>query len=124
MKQSLPLVRLGFVLQKERQRFYQDFAREIEVAATSFPEARVKLVLEFCQSQAPKDIAEKIMDISERVDAIAATSVNHHKVNEAVTDLKKRGIACFSLLSDFAQEHREAYFGLNNLKVGRGVASA
>ena len=64
------------------------------------------------------------MDISERVDAIAATSVNHHKVNEAVTDLKKRGIACFSLLSDFAQEHREAYFGLNNLKVGRGVASA
>jgi len=124
VKQSLPLVRLGFVLHKERQRFYQDFAREIEAAATSFPGARVKLVLEFCQSQSPKDVAEKIIDISERVDVVAATSVNHHKVSEVVADLKARGVACFSLLSDFAQGHREAYYGLNNLKVGRGVASA
>jgi len=124
VKQSLPLVRLGFVLHKERQRFYQDFAREIEAAAGSFPEARVKLELEFCQSQSPKDVAEKIIDISKRVDVIAATSVNHHKVSEVVADLKERGVACFSLLSDFAQGHREAYYGLNNLKVGRGVASA
>jgi LacI family transcriptional regulator len=39
-----------------------------------------------------------------------------------VTALRQREIATFSLLSDFAQGVREAYLGLNNMKVGRSAA--
>jgi LacI family transcriptional regulator len=40
----------------------------------------------------------------------------------AVEELKARGIAVFSLLSDFASGVREGYIGLNNRKVGRTAA--
>ena len=59
-----------------------------------------------------------------KVQAVAATGLDHHEVTRAVTELRSRGIPTFSLLSDFAQGIRENYVGLNNLKVGRAVGLA
>ena len=56
-----------------------------------------------------------------KVQAVAATGLDHHEVTRAVADLRARGIPTFSLLSDYAQGVRESYVGLNNLKVGRAV---
>jgi LacI family transcriptional regulator len=119
---DLPEYRFGFVLQKERQAFYQAFASEVEHAVRVAPEVRGHAVIEFAFSQAPADGAEILREIGGRVDVLAGTAVNHQYVTAAVTDLGAAGVPVFSLLSDFAQGVRTSYVGLNNLKMGRIAA--
>jgi LacI family transcriptional regulator len=122
LRSELPVVRFGFILQKERQAFYKDFAREIEVAVRAAQGIRAEFILEFATSQSPADVAALFAGMRGRADVVAATAVNHPTITAAVTDLKAAGIPVFALLSDFAQGVRESYVGLNNLKVGRVAA--
>ena len=54
-----------------------------------------------------------------QVDRVAASSVDHPMVTLAVEQLRDAGVPVFALLNDFAQEVRQCYVGLNNMKVGR-----
>lgn len=120
---ELPRMRLGFVLHKEKQAFYQHFATEIGRAVAAAQNVRAEAVIAFSPSQSPADFAGLMRGMKGRVDALAATAVTHHEVAEAIEDLSDSGVPCFSLLNDFAQGVRQTYVGLNNLKVGRIAAS-
>jgi LacI family transcriptional regulator len=122
LRADLPEVRMGFVLQKEKQAFYQSFAAEIDQAVRAAPGIRGRAIIEFAPSQSPTDVTAMLEGMKGRVDVVAATAVNNHKVTEAVVSLKATGIPVFALLSDFAQGERTSYIGLNNLKVGRVAA--
>lgn len=117
-----PAFTLGFILQKERHYFYARFAEEIEAAARRIHDRNVRVVIQFAKSADPAELAGLLRGVAGRVQAVAATGVDHHDVSSAVAALKERGIATFSLLSDFSQGVREAYFGTNNMKVGRSAA--
>lgn len=119
---ELPEYRLGFVLQKERQAFYQTFAAEAEHAVKVAPAIRGRAVIEFSATQSPAEVSELMRRVGKRVDALAATAVNHQHVTAAVTELKAAGVPTFALLSDFGQGERASYVGVNNLKVGRIAA--
>jgi LacI family transcriptional regulator len=123
LRVDLPEVRLGFVLRKERQAFYQGFAAEAEAAVRAATGIRGRAVIEFSGSQSPGDVSDLMRAVGKRVDALAVTAVNHQHVSAAVTELKAAGVPTFALLSDFAQGERAGYVGLNNLKVGRVAAS-
>lgn len=123
MQTRLPAMRFGFVLHKEKQTFYQNFASEIANAVRGAQTVRGEHLIEFAASQAPSDFAALMRGMIGRVDAVAATAVTHHEVTEAVQELKAAGIPCFAMLNDFAQGLRQNYVGLNNLKVGRIAAS-
>lgn len=122
MQVDLPRLRLGIVLHKERQAFYQAFKAELERAVMQAPGIRASVVVEFATSQSPSDFVTLMEGLAGRVDVIAATAVTHPEVTEAVIRLNTKGIPCFSLLNDFAQGVRQNYLGLNNLKVGRIAA--
>lgn len=119
---ELPRLRLGLVLHKERQAFYQQFKAEAERAVSQAVGVRASLQVAFAASQSPKDFTDLMEGMAGRVDAIAATAITHAEVTEAVIRLNAKGTPCFSLLNDFAQGVRQNYFGLNNLKVGRIAA--
>ncbi|QYK42152.1 MAG: LacI family DNA-binding transcriptional regulator [Paracoccaceae bacterium] len=119
---ELPRLRLGVVLHKERQAFYQTFKAEIERAVAAATHLRASAAIEFATSQSPADFAALIDGLAGRVDAIAATAVTHPEVTEAVMRANARGIPCFALLNDFAQGVRQNYLGLNNMKIGRIAA--
>ncbi|WP_298361305.1 LacI family DNA-binding transcriptional regulator [uncultured Litoreibacter sp.] len=121
LRSDLPLVRFGFVLQKEKQSFYQNLVRHLEEAVENLETVRGELVVEFAPSQSPNAVSEILLDIADRVDVVGATAVNHHLVNDAVRVLNKRGVPTFSIFSDFAQGERVNYIGMNNLKIGRGA---
>lgn len=112
-------MRLGFVLHKEKQAFYHQFRQAIEEAARSIVTAHVEPVIRFCPSQSPDDFVAEIEALAGQVDAIAATAITHHSVADAVIEVQGRGTPVFALLNDFAQGVRQAYIGLNNLKIGR-----
>lgn len=119
---DLPRLRLGLVLHKERQSFYQQFRAEAERAVMQATGVRATLQIAYAASQSPKDFTSLMEGMVGRVDAIAATAVTHPEVTEAVIRLNTKGIPCFALLNDFAQGVRQNYLGLNNLKVGRIAA--
>jgi LacI family transcriptional regulator len=123
LRADLPEVRFGFVLQKEKQSFYQIFASEIEQQVRLASGIRGRALIKFSHSQSPSEVAEMLTDMRGKVDVVAATAVNHPLITDAVRALKADGIATCSLLSDFAQGERLQYVGLNNLKVGRIAAS-
>jgi LacI family transcriptional regulator len=106
---DLPRLRLGIVLHKERQAFYQQFHAEAERAVTQAIGVRASLQVAFAASQSPKDFTELMEGMASRVDAVAATAVTHPEVTEAVIRLNAQGV-------------RQNYIGLNNLKVGRIAA--
>jgi LacI family transcriptional regulator len=117
-----PRLRLGLVLHKERQAFYQAFRDEAERAVARAAGMRVSVQVAFAASQSPKDFTTLMEVMAGRVDFVAATAVTHPEVTDAVMRLNAKGIPCFSLLNDFGQGVRQNYLGLNNLKVGRIAA--
>ncbi|MCB1348513.1 MAG: LacI family DNA-binding transcriptional regulator [Maritimibacter sp.] len=120
---EIPEMHFGFVLHKQKQEFYQDFAREIERAVSARRDIRGRATIRFSPGQNPEDFSRLMQELGAKVDAIASSAVNHHSVSTAVERLKAGGVPCFSLLNDFGQGVRENYLGLNNLKVGRIAAS-
>lgn len=123
LEDDLPILRVGFVLHKERQAFYQAFAAALHAATKALPGVRAEAVIEFAPSQSPADFARLMLALKGRVDAVGSTAVSHHQVTEAISELQAAGIPTFALLNDFAQGIRQHYVGLNNLKVGRIAAS-
>ncbi|WP_353642901.1 LacI family DNA-binding transcriptional regulator [Mesorhizobium sp. WSM2239] len=122
LQRDLPQYRLGFILRKPAQHFYQDFAREVEAAVSLAQSFHGIPRIEFAPSNAPGDVIDLLMDLGGRCHAIAMVAPDHPKITTAVEELKAKGIPVFSLLSDFAAGVREGYIGLNNRKVGRTAA--
>jgi LacI family transcriptional regulator len=118
---DLPEMHFGIILQKERHDFYRDFANQVEQTVLLDTKHRLRATVRFAQSTMPTELAELMSSMAGKVNAVAATGIDHPLVTKAVSDLRLRGIPTFSLLSDFAQGVRESYIGLNNLKVGRTV---
>ena len=122
LDQSIPEVRLGFVLLKQSQEFYRNFALEIEQAVAARTDIRGEAIIRFSSSQSPAEFAKILTELGETCDAIAGAAVNDQKLDRIVQDLKDKNLPVFSLLNDFAQGIRKNYVGLNNMKVGRLAA--
>ena len=119
LEQNMPHHRLGFLLQRPDQLFYQDFARALAQAAGQAVGFRVTPSIEFLPSQAPGEIVERLKDMARRVDSVAMVAVDHPAVTGAVAEVEAMGKSVFSMLSDFAPGVRHGYIGTNNRKVGR-----
>lgn len=118
---DLPEIHVGVILQKEKHAFYRQFAEQIEQAMMACTTHRMRATVRFAETTLPSELAELLGSMAGKVDAVAATGLDHHEVTGAVSALRDKGIPTFSLLSDFAQGIRESYIGTNNLKVGRAV---
>lgn len=112
----------GFLLIKQAQEFYRNFARELEAAVVARQDVRGRAIIRFATSQSPDDFATALRALGTRCDAVAAAAVNHQRLTQAVQDLQAEGVPVFSLLNDFAQSVRRNYLGLNNMKMGRVAA--
>lgn len=120
--QARPKLRVGFVLQKERQSFYRAWHEEILRAASETRDFQVTAKVAFAKTSGHDEMVHLLDQLSADCDAIGAIAVNHHAVTDAVSRLQNDGKPCYALLSDFAQGVRKSYFGTNNLKVGRGAS--
>jgi LacI family transcriptional regulator len=120
--EGMPNYKLGFVLQKPEQGFYQEFAREIQAAAVAYQGVHATVQIEYSANQTPSERSEKLREVGLRNQAVAMVSPDYPAITAVVEDLKQRGVPVFALLSDFASGVREGYIGLNNRKVGRTAA--
>ena len=91
----IPELRLGFVLLKKSQEFYQNFAREIETAVAARSDIRGKAIIRFSSSQSPAEFADLLTDLGRRCDAVACTAVNDQRLNQIVQNLAATASRCF-----------------------------
>lgn len=120
--EDLPQYRLGFILQKPNQYFYQSMTKEIQAAALSAPGVRIIPQIDYNMSATPTALTEKLKAVAARNQAVALVCPDYPAITAAVEELREKGIPVFSLLSDFAAGVREGYVGLNNRTVGRTAA--
>ncbi|KPP91453.1 MAG: LacI family transcriptional regulator [Rhodobacteraceae bacterium HLUCCA08] len=114
-----PALRFGFVLQKGAQPFYRDFARALEAAVADRRDIAGRCEIRFAASQAPADAIAELVELARRCDALAAAAPTHQALTQEVQRLKAAGRPVFALLNDFARGARQAYLGLDNVRVGR-----
>jgi len=120
--EDLPQYKLGFVLQKPNQYFYQSMTKEIEAAALSAPGVRIIPQIDYNMSATPTALTEKLKAVAARNQAVALVCPDYPAVTAVVEELREKGVPVFALLSDFAAGVREGYVGLNNRTVGRTAA--
>ncbi|WP_426231961.1 LacI family DNA-binding transcriptional regulator [Pararhizobium sp. DWP3-4] len=120
--EDLPQYKLGFILQKPNQHFYQSLSKEIEAAALSAPGVRIIPQIDYNMSATPTALTEKLKAVAARNQAVALVCPDYPAVTAAVEGLREKGIPVFAVLSDFAVGVREGYVGLNNRTVGRTAA--
>jgi LacI family transcriptional regulator len=118
---ALPQVRLGFVLLRQRQFFYQAFERELSAVVAAAPGVRATGFVDF-GGQTPGDAVAALNAMARRAQAVAMVAPEHPTVTAAVEGLRERGVPVFALLSDFAPGVREGYVGVDNYKAGRTAA--
>lgn len=120
--EDLPHYRLGFLLQKPAQAFYQNVEAGFAEACEQTTTARITSQIEYTTASTPAAIGEKLRAMANRCQAIALVAPDYPGITAAIDELKGHGVPVFSLLSDFAAGVREGYVGLNNRKVGRTAA--
>ena len=121
-QRTLPAMTFGFVLSKEKQPFYQNLAREIETAVAARRDIRGKARITFVPATTPDDFCAAISGLSAQCDAVAGAALNHPQVTRTVADATAKGVPFFTVLNDFAEPARRAYYGMDNIKVGRLAA--
>ena len=122
LSKSVPCRRLGVVLVKGKQEFYQNFALELETAMRLQPNVRGETVVRFVSSQSPDDFTAAIEDLTDKVDMIACVAINHPKLDQVIQNAADQGVPVVTLLNDTAQNIRKYYLGLNNMRAGRTAA--
>lgn len=114
--------RVGFLLQRPEQAFFQALEIGLRNACAAAPAARVTPEVAFLPSQNSTDIVASLRALAQKNQAIAMVAVDHPSVTAAVAELESSGIPVFTLLTDAAVGVRRAYLGLDNRKAGRTSA--
>lgn len=122
LQRDLPLYRVGILLQRPHQAFYQALARTLEQQAQLQTQCRLLVDIEFLDSQVPSQVAQRLRALGQRVQAVAIATIDHASITAVVEELKGRGVPVFSLLSDMAYGVRAGYVGVDNRKAGRLAA--
>lgn len=117
-----PPRRLGFLLQKHLDPFYQSFGERLVHETKVSPLLQGKAVLEFADELIPTTIADRLTALAQRADAVAVVTVDHPIVNEAVEAIIRQGKPVFTLLSDITTPLRTAYLATDSRKAGRTAA--
>ena len=107
-----PARTLGFLIQRRAAEFYRNFAAEL-AEATVAPELGAHLpLIEHMEDLTPAAVAERILKISERCDALGVVAADHPKVIAAVERVWQAESPSMRCFSDLSAPSRAGYFGL------------
>jgi LacI family transcriptional regulator len=114
-----PVRRLGFLLQHRSSEFYRNFAVELNRATRNPNLGQHTPIVEHMDDLTPGTVANRILRLGERCDALALVAADHPKVDAAVERLTAAGRPVYTLLSDLGTDTRAGYFGMDHRKAGR-----
>jgi LacI family transcriptional regulator len=116
--QEMPVRRFGFLLQKP-DAFYKQFGQELVTASRTNRLVEGKPSVEFVEDVVPAIIAERLLLMAKKADALAVVAMDHPVVNEAVETVIALGKPVFTLLSNLNSPSVSGHFGADSRKCGR-----
>jgi LacI family transcriptional regulator len=115
---EMPVRRFGFLLQKP-DAFYRQFGQELVLASRASHIVEAKPTVEFVDDVEASVIAERLLHIAAKADAIAVVAMDHPLVNAAVETIVEQGKPVFTLLSNINSGACSGHFGADSRKCGR-----
>jgi LacI family transcriptional regulator len=116
--QEMPARRFGFLLQKP-DAFYRQLGAELVSASRGSRVVEAKPTIEFVEDVVPAIIAERLLQMARKADAVAVVAMDHPVVNEAVETVIAQGKPVFTLLSNLNSPAVSGHFGADSRKCGR-----
>lgn len=115
---EMPVRRFGFLLQKP-DAFYKQLGQELVNATRASRNVEGKPNVEFVDVVEPATIAERMLQMAKKADALAVVAMDHPVVNEAVETITAQGKPVFTLLSNINSQACSGHFGADSRKCGR-----
>jgi LacI family transcriptional regulator len=116
--QEMPVRRFGFLLQKP-DAFYRQLGQELITASRSNRVVEGKPVVDYVEDVVPAIIADRLLQMSRKSDALAVVAMDHPVVIEAVETIIAQGKPVFTLLSHINSPEVSGHFGADSRKCGR-----
>ncbi len=114
--------RLGFLLQRKSEKFYETFGLELTRATREATGIAGRATVRYLDDLAPACVAAAIMDLGKTCDALAIVAADHPRITEAVEFVGARAVPVFTLLSDVSAPARQGFIGIDHRKAGRTAA--
>jgi LacI family transcriptional regulator len=115
---EMPVRRFGFLLQKP-DAFYKQLGQELVQASRSNRIVEGKPTIEFVDDVEPAIIADRMLQMAKKSEALAVVAMDHPLVNAAVQDITAQGKPVFTLLSNINAQACSGHFGADSRKCGR-----
>jgi LacI family transcriptional regulator len=64
-------------------------------------------------------VANTLLELGSRVDAIGVVAADHPLVSQAIEQLSSRGVRVYGFMSELTASHRAGYVGIDNRRAGR-----
>lgn len=116
--QEMPVRHLGFLLQKP-DAFYKQLSQELVNATRASRTIEGKPSVEFVEDVEPSIIADRLLQMAKKSDAVAVVAMEHPLVNNAVETITSQGKPVFTLLSNINAQACSGHFGADSRKCGR-----
>jgi LacI family transcriptional regulator, galactose operon repressor len=116
---KLPLCRLGFILQKADDSFYQQLAEQLQISTENAPHVRGRAIVEFVDDLSAEKISAAMLAMQDNVDVIACVPIEHPIVSRTISELAEKGIPVVALLTTLGAQSLAGYIGVDNRQLGR-----
>ncbi len=116
--------RFGVLLLHSQRAFYTILGDAIREAAATCPDATIDLTLEFLDNLSPEKVADHIVSLGARSDAMAIVAPQHPLVADAIDEILAQGVPIVSLIGPLTAQGAVGQVGLDYWKVGRTAAWA
>ena len=94
--------RLGFLLQRKSEKFYETLGLELTRATRDATGIAGRATVHYLDDLAPARVAAAIADLGKTCDALAIVAADHPRITEAVESVEARAVPVFTLLSDIS----------------------
>jgi LacI family transcriptional regulator len=108
----------GFLLQRRGDAFYQEMAAALAGATRAAKGVRGRPVVEFVEDISAATVADRLLALGGRVDAVAVVAADHPRVTEAIEALRARGVGVLTLLTELSAP-LIGHVGIDHRKSGR-----
>jgi LacI family transcriptional regulator len=113
-----PRLRLGFLLLQSHRVFYRMIADALRQAAAEAV-MPVEVVIEHMDDLSPEAVAQRMLQLGEKVQALAVVSAEHPRITNAIETLATAGVPTYGLISELTAACGTGYIGLDGWRVGR-----
>jgi LacI family transcriptional regulator len=113
---------LGFLIQRRTEPFYSGLGSELVAATRANPLMSGRAIVEYLDDISPQTVADRLLALSRRTDAIALVAADHALISESVAQISQSGKPVISLLSDLTAAQRAGFVGIDHRKAGRTAA--